>query len=62
MARAVLNYWGLHTTADFGAVVYNLIKAGLMSRTDDDRIEDFNAVYSFDDALGRAYDIPGMAG
>ena len=59
MAKAVLNSWGIHTTDDFGSLVYNLIDAGLMSKTEEDSIEDFHAVYDFDDAFVRSYVVAG---
>jgi uncharacterized repeat protein (TIGR04138 family) len=61
MARAVLNSWGVKTTDDIGAIVFNLVDAGLLSKTDEDRIEDFHSVYDFDEAFVLAYDI-GDAG
>lgn len=51
MAKMVLNSWGLHSTSDFGEVVYNLIRVGLMKKSKSDRREDFNDVYDFDDAF-----------
>jgi uncharacterized repeat protein (TIGR04138 family) len=57
MARAVLNSWGIRTTDDFGAIVFNLVDAGLLSKTEEDRIEDFHDVYDFDDTFVRSYDI-----
>ena len=57
MAKAVLNSWGVRTTDDFGAIVFNLVDAGLMFKTEEDRIEDFHAVYDFDDVFVRSYDI-----
>jgi uncharacterized repeat protein (TIGR04138 family) len=47
MARVVLDHWGCRATADFGNIVYNLIRVGLLSRTETDRIEDFASVYDF---------------
>jgi uncharacterized repeat protein (TIGR04138 family) len=61
MAKAVLNSWGIKATDDFGAVVYNLIAAGLLSKTEEDRLEDFQAVYDFDDAFVREYRIHARA-
>lgn len=51
MAKTVLNSWGLYTTSDFGEVVYNLIRVGLMKKSKSDRREDFNDCYNFDDAF-----------
>ena len=59
MARAVLNSWGVMTTDDFGAIVFNMVDAELLSKTDEDRIEDFHAVYDFNDAFVLSYDISG---
>lgn len=58
MATAVLNSWGIKTTDDFGAIVFNLVEAGILSKTEQDRIEDFHAVYDFDDVFVRSYDLP----
>ena len=58
MAKSVLSSWGIRTTDDFGAIVYNLIDAGLMAKTKSDRIEDFHAVYDFDQAFIRSYQVP----
>ena len=55
-ARLVLGGWNVRSTADFGALVFNLIDAGLMRKQDSDRLEDFRDVYRFDDAFGPAYD------
>ena len=51
MTHDVLQHWGLKETLDFGNIVYNLIEAGMMSKTDDDRVEDFQNVYSFAEAF-----------
>ncbi len=55
MARIVLASWGIHATRDFGAIVYNLIRIGKMSLSDGDRIEDFDDVYDFEQALVRQF-------
>src|SRR5689334_9109829 len=36
MARTVFRLWGIHRTADFGEIVFNLIESELMSKTSDD--------------------------
>ena len=51
MTQDVLQHWGLNETLDFGKIVYNLIEAGMMSKTDDDRVEDFQNVYTFAEAF-----------
>ena len=51
MARSVLNDWGLKRGEDVGEIVYNLIDAGLMKKTPEDRREDFAGIMEFDDAM-----------
>lgn len=57
MAKVVLNSWGLHTTGDFGEIVYNLIDIGMMKRSQEDRREDFDDCYDFDEAFQRQFQI-----
>lgn len=58
MARRVLASWGLNSTSDVGAVVFNLVNSGMMSKTEDDRVEDFDSVFDFETAFVRDYRIP----
>jgi uncharacterized repeat protein (TIGR04138 family) len=51
MARTVFRLWGVERTDDFGEIVFNLIAAGLMSKTTEDAREDFHGVYDLDQAL-----------
>ena len=48
MTRSVLEHWGVRRTQDFGEMVFLLVNAGMMSKTDEDRIEDFTDVYDFE--------------
>lgn len=45
LARDVWAHWGIRRSRDWGEVVYNLINAGLLHKTDHDRIEDFDDIY-----------------
>ena len=47
LACMVLGIWGVSKTADFGNIVFNLVEADLMSRSEDDTREDFDGVYDF---------------
>jgi uncharacterized repeat protein (TIGR04138 family) len=58
MARTVFQQWGVHQTDDFGNMVFNLVKANLLSKTDEDTITDFHAVYDLDKELLQDYQIP----
>jgi len=55
MAKEVLNFWGVRSTEDFGNIVFNLVDAGLLLKTEHDRIEDFIEVYDFGEAFERNY-------
>jgi uncharacterized repeat protein (TIGR04138 family) len=55
LARTVLEHWGIRRTADFGAIVYALIDAGLLIRREEDREEDFHDVFAFGDAFEHGY-------
>ena len=50
-ARAILEGWGLCRTRDFGHVVFNLIENGLLSRLDNESVDDFDGLYEFDAAF-----------
>lgn len=47
MSIAVFKNWGIHSTDDFGKIVFQLIEAGEMRKTDDDQLDDFLGVYEF---------------
>ena len=49
LTRSVFRHWGVNSTRDFGTIVFNLVDASLMSRTENDSIEDFSGVYDFDE-------------
>ena len=51
MGLTVLEYWGVRSTGDVGRMVFNLIEAGVFGRADDDRIEDFENGFSFEEAF-----------
>lgn len=51
MALMVLGYWGVHTTADVGNLVFNLVDAGVFGKTEEDTVESFADVYEFHEAF-----------
>jgi uncharacterized repeat protein (TIGR04138 family) len=57
MARTVFRMWGIEKTGDFGNIVFNLIEAKLMSKTDEDTQLDFEDVYDLDQVLVHDYRI-----
>lgn len=61
MAKTVLNSWGLHTTGDFGEIVFNLIRAKQMRKTPQDCREDFDDVYDFEEVFCKNFQIQPSA-
>ena len=57
MAKVVLNSWNVENTRDFGEIVYQLIEIGEMTKSQHDRLEDFDEVYDFAEALQHRYQI-----
>ena len=55
MARSVLEHWGIHTTEDLGDIVFALVECGILIKRDDDRKEDFRAVFDFEEAFELGY-------
>ncbi len=55
MARTVLEEWGVTRCEDFGEIVFNLVDAGLLSKTASDSREDFQGGYTFEEAFRRPF-------
>jgi uncharacterized repeat protein (TIGR04138 family) len=51
MARTVLEHWGIKKTEDFGKIVFHLIDAELLRKTEEDSIRDFENLYDFESAF-----------
>lgn len=48
MAKTVLQHWGIRQTLDLGKIVFALIEIKLLSKQDEDKLEDFDKVYEFE--------------
>jgi len=55
MAKTVLESWGIKTTDDIGEIVFNLIDIKLLSKTDEDKKEDFHNVFDFETVFIKEY-------
>ena len=55
MTMTVLKHWGIHTTNDFGNVVFNLVENRLLSKTSEDNIESFKDRYDFKEVFDHSY-------
>lgn len=51
LAVTVFQSWNVRETKDFGNIVFNLVEAGEMGKTEDDDIADFNDVYRLEEAF-----------
>ena len=47
LTELLLSRWGITRSIDFGNLVYNLIKIGILTKTENDTIEDFKDVMDF---------------
>ncbi len=57
LARTVFHLWGIRRTDDIGELIFNLIEAHLMSKTESDHRSDFQHVFDLDRALTEGYTI-----
>ncbi len=55
LARSVLDYWGIRSTRDLGEIVFALVDCGVLVKRDEDCLEDFHAVYDFEQVFERDY-------
>lgn len=55
LAKSVLNHWKIYSTGDFGELVFNLIEIEQMRKTPNDRREDFDNVFDFDEGFQHSF-------
>jgi len=55
MTRTVFENWGVRRTEDFGNIVFNMVDAGLLAKTEKDSIEDFSDGYDFKEVFDKGY-------
>lgn len=55
MTPTILEFWGVRTTRDIGEMVFNLVRTGAFSKSEEDRVEDFDNVYSFEEAFEKPF-------
>ena len=51
LARTVLTHWNVRRTEDFGRIVFAMVAAGELRKSDDDSPTDFREVFDFDEAF-----------
>ena len=55
LSRAVLDTWNIRSTDDFGRIVFGFIDCDLMQKQPEDTLEDFEDVFSFEEAFDETY-------
>ena len=55
LARAVFAEWGISRTGDVGAIVFRMIEEDLLQKTADDRLEDFEDVFDFEETFENGF-------
>ncbi|MBN1869735.1 MAG: hypothetical protein JW847_04065 [Candidatus Omnitrophica bacterium] len=55
MTMSVLRHWGIKNTEDFGNIVFNLVENQVLSKTEDDNIEEFRNGYNFEEVFDSGY-------
>ena len=56
LALTVLRAWGITRTDDVGELVFNLVEAGKLGKTDEDTKADFAGGYDFEKAFGAPFE------
>lgn len=56
MAAAVMEHWGISTSSDVGAIVYNLIEVGVFGKQSGDTREQFNGLAPLTALLNAPYE------
>lgn len=62
LARTVLEHWGIHSTSDMGEIVFSLVESGILIKQPGDSREDFEGLYSFDEAFEQRYPWDALEG
>ncbi len=57
LASAVLGHWNIRRTRDFGEIVFALVRNDFLQKQPQDKIDDFDEVFRFTDALDDAFRI-----
>jgi len=55
LSRTVLGHWGVRATEDVGEIVFALVEAGILVKQDEDRVEDFENVFDFEEMFESGY-------
>jgi uncharacterized repeat protein (TIGR04138 family) len=57
MAPIVFKLWGIRTTDDFGEMVFRLIGAEKLSKSEDDSPDDFSGLFDLEQMLAQEFEL-----
>jgi uncharacterized repeat protein (TIGR04138 family) len=55
MTLTLMNHWNIRKCRDFGDIVFNLVEHGILGRTENDTLEDFEGGYNFEEAFEQPF-------
>jgi len=55
VTKRVLSEWGINECIDIGHIVFNLVNAGLLGKTEEDSLADFSDGYDFSEAFEQPF-------
>ena len=55
MARTVLAHWGIDSTEDLGEIVFAMVECGVLTKREEDCMEDFHGLFDFEEVFERDY-------
>jgi uncharacterized repeat protein (TIGR04138 family) len=56
LTYTVFKEWGLNSTEDFGEIVFHLVDAGRLGKTETDSKEDFKNLFTFEEAFLKPFE------
>ena len=51
MTMTLMEHWNISKCRDFGEIVFNLVDHGILGRTENDSLDDFDGGYNFREAF-----------
>ena len=51
MSLTMMNHWNIRKCRDFGEIVFNLVEHGILGRTENDTLDDFDDGFDFKSAF-----------
>ena len=55
MTLALMDHWNIKKCRDFGDIVFNLVDHGILGRTENDSLADFEGGYNFKEAFEKPF-------